>query len=79
MNSTNRPVLKDASQKDDMIDFYGSCDYDPTGKAAVQSQKMENQRRWSIEYSAKHSCRLFPLMDRSTGCSGLSAASSRCD
>jgi hypothetical protein len=51
MNSTNRPVLKDASQKDDMIDFYGSCDYDPTGKAAVQSQKMENQRRWSIEYS----------------------------
>jgi hypothetical protein len=49
--SWNRPVLKDASQKGDIIDFYGSCDYDPTGKVAVQSQKIENQRRWSREYS----------------------------
>jgi hypothetical protein len=49
--SWSRPVLKDASQKGDIIDFYGPCDYDPTGKVAVQSQKIENQRRGSREYS----------------------------
>jgi len=41
--SWNRPVLKDASKDartGDIIDFYGPCDYDPTGKAAVEAQRL---------------------------------------
>ena len=33
----NRPVLK-SPHSGDIIDFYGPCDYDPTGKAAVRAQ-----------------------------------------
>jgi hypothetical protein len=34
----DRPVLMDSSTGD-IIDFYGPCDYDPTGKQAVLDQK----------------------------------------
>ena len=47
--SSSRPVLKDASKDartGDIIDFYGPCDFDPTGKAAVQAQKLDLQRAW---------------------------------
>jgi hypothetical protein len=47
--SSNRPVLKDASKDastGDIIDFYGPCDYDPAGRAAVQAQRNEQQHRW---------------------------------
>lgn len=52
--SWNRPVLtdvKDATAGGDIIDFYGPCDYDPTGKAAVQAQRHDAQRRFSRAYS----------------------------
>ena len=41
--SWDRPVLKDASTGD-IIDFYGPCDSDPTGKAAVENQKRHDRR-----------------------------------
>jgi hypothetical protein len=34
----------------DVIDFYGPCDHDPTGKDEVASQKQEEQRRWEDDY-----------------------------
>lgn len=34
----NRPVLKDASSGD-VIDYYGSCNHDPLGKAEVRAQR----------------------------------------
>ena len=36
--SSDRPVLKDAASGD-LIDFYGPCDHDPTGKDEIESQK----------------------------------------
>jgi hypothetical protein len=48
--SSRRPVLKDASKDartGDIIDFYGPCDYDPTGRAAVQAQRIDQQHRWT--------------------------------
>ena len=50
--SWNRPVLKDVKDAatGDVIDFYGPCDYDPTGKAAVHAQTIENQRSRSREF-----------------------------
>lgn len=36
--SWDRPVLQDPSSGD-IIDFYGSCDHDPLGKAEVAKQK----------------------------------------
>jgi hypothetical protein len=33
----DRPVLDDGSGK--LIDFYGSCDHDPTGPDAVKAQR----------------------------------------
>jgi hypothetical protein len=44
--SWDRPVLKDASSGD-IIDFYGPCNYDPLGKDAIWSQRLELKRRWS--------------------------------
>jgi hypothetical protein len=38
-----RPVLKDPSDGD-IIDFYGSCDYDPLGKEEVARQRAQLQR-----------------------------------
>lgn len=42
--TANRPVLKDPSSGD-IVDFYGPCDYNPTGKAEVQAQRDAQQRR----------------------------------
>jgi hypothetical protein len=39
----DRPVLKSPSTGD-IVDFYGPCDYDPTGKAALQTQRIQEQR-----------------------------------
>lgn len=41
--SSNRPVLKDSSTGD-IVDFYGSCKYDPLGKEAIQAQLLQAQR-----------------------------------
>jgi hypothetical protein len=41
--SSNRPVLKDSSTGD-IVDFYGSCNYDPLGKEAIQAQLLQAQR-----------------------------------
>ena len=48
--SWDRPALKDA-RSGDIIHFYGPCDYDPHGKAAIQSQKLDEQRRFGREYN----------------------------
>jgi len=37
--SWEQPVLDEAAGN--VIDFYGPCDYDPTGKEAVENQKRE--------------------------------------
>jgi len=41
---TGRPVLKDPSDGD-IIDFYGSCDHDPLGKAEIDRQKADRRRQ----------------------------------
>jgi hypothetical protein len=38
------PMLKDAAS-DDIIDFYGPCDHDPTGRDEIQAQEIQMQRR----------------------------------
>jgi hypothetical protein len=48
--ASNRPVLQDPSAGA-IIDFYGSCDYDPAGKDAVAAQKRDWQRIWSRQYA----------------------------
>jgi hypothetical protein len=40
---SGRPELKDPSDGD-IIDFYGSCDYDPLGKEEVARQRAQLQR-----------------------------------
>lgn len=42
--SGDNPVLKDPSTND-IIDFYGPCDYDPKGKDAVQSQRADEAKQ----------------------------------
>jgi hypothetical protein len=46
----DRPVLQ-SSSTGDVVDFYGPCDYDPTGKAALQAQRIEKSRRFNREYA----------------------------
>lgn len=48
--SWSSPVLKDAATGD-IIHMYGSCDYDPHGKEAVQAQKRDQQHRLQREYT----------------------------
>ena len=48
--SGDRPVLQNPSTGT-IIDFYGSCDFDPTGKAAVQAQKHDQRRMWNRAYA----------------------------
>jgi len=48
--ASNRPVLQDPNTGA-IIDFYGSCDYDPTGKEAVAAQKDDKQRSFSRQYA----------------------------
>lgn len=47
--ATDRPVLQDPSTGT-IVDFYGPCDYNPTGKAAVQAQRRVNSHRFNREY-----------------------------
>jgi hypothetical protein len=47
--ASNHPQLK-RSSTGDQIDFYGSCDENPTGKDQVISQKQEEQFRFGREY-----------------------------
>ncbi len=47
-----RPILKDPSSGD-IIDFYGPCDYDPTGKEAVRAQKLAEQRRFNRQFNSE--------------------------
>jgi hypothetical protein len=52
--SSSRPVLSDASKDartGDIIDFYGLCDYDPTGKEAVQTQRIDSEHLWTHAYA----------------------------
>jgi len=42
--ASNRPVLKDA-RTGDIVDFYGPCDFDPTGRVAAQAQKLDEWNR----------------------------------
>jgi hypothetical protein len=44
--STDRPVLKDASEGD-IIDFYGPCDHDPLGKAEIDRRKADRRRQFT--------------------------------
>jgi hypothetical protein len=34
----------------DLIDFYGTCDHDPLGKDEVQSQRLETQHRFKVDF-----------------------------
>ena len=34
----------------DVIDYYGPCNENPTGKDQIQQQKLENQHRFQYEY-----------------------------
>jgi hypothetical protein len=42
---TDAPTLKSATTGD-VIDFYGSCNENPTGKDQVQEQKLDQEHRW---------------------------------
>jgi hypothetical protein len=44
-----KPTLKPASSND-IIDFYGPCDYDPVGKEEVQRQKQVYEERLDNQY-----------------------------
>src|SRR5262247_1505426 len=46
----NQPQLKDSSTGD-VIDFYGPCNENPVGKDQDQTQRLEDQHRWEMEYS----------------------------
>src|SRR5499433_3625125 len=35
----------------DVIDFYGPCNENPVGKDQVQTQRLEDQHRWEMEYT----------------------------
>ena len=43
--STDHPELK-SSNTGDVIDFYGSCDENPTGRDQVTAQRLEEQHDW---------------------------------
>ena len=47
--TTSKPTLKPAAS-DDIIDFYGPCDYDPVGKEEVLRQKEMYERRLDNQY-----------------------------
>ena len=46
----DQPQLK-GSSTGDVIDFYGPCNENPVGKDQVQTQRLEDQHRWEMEYS----------------------------
>ena len=45
----DQPELK-GSSTGDVIDFYGPCNENPVGKDQVETQRLENQHRWEMEY-----------------------------
>ncbi len=47
--SWDRPQLHDP-RTGPIIDFYGPCDYDPTGEQAVHTQRLERARTWPNHY-----------------------------
>ena len=47
--TTAKPTLKPVAS-DDIIDFYGPCDYDPVGKEEVLKQKMMYEQRLDNQY-----------------------------
>lgn len=49
--SSDRPVLQNPSTGT-IIDFYGPCNYDPTGKAAVKAQKLDQQHLRNRQYGS---------------------------
>jgi hypothetical protein len=42
--------MPDFTVPGDLIDFYGACDHDPLGKEEVQSQKLELQHRFTVDF-----------------------------
>lgn len=42
--SAKQPMLKGA-ESDDIIDFYGPCDHDPTGRDEIHAQEIQMQHR----------------------------------
>ena len=47
--TTAKPTLKPVAS-DDIIDFYGPCDYDPVGKEEVLRQKQMYENRLNNDY-----------------------------
>jgi hypothetical protein len=47
--TTAKPTLKPVAS-DDIIDFYGPCDYDPVGKEEVMRQKQMYEQRLDNQY-----------------------------
>ncbi len=47
--ASNDPALKSA-QAGDVIDYYGPCDEDPTGKSQVREQKLHFQHHYVTEF-----------------------------
>jgi hypothetical protein len=45
----DQPTLK-GSGTGDVIDFYGSCDENPTGKDQVWQQKLDQEHRFEQDY-----------------------------
>ena len=43
--ASSEPRLKDWSS-DDIVDYYGACDYDPVGKDEVFTQVQREQKQW---------------------------------
>ena len=39
-----------ALDSNDVIDFYGSCATDPRGKEEIQTQRIEAQHRFALDY-----------------------------
>lgn len=46
---SDRPVLKNPSEGD-IRDFYGPCNYDPSGKEEIQRQRKDHQRERQRNY-----------------------------
>lgn len=40
----------DFSDSGDWVDFYGACDHEPLGKEEIQSQRLESQHRFSVDF-----------------------------
>jgi hypothetical protein len=46
----DQPALKNSSTGE-VIDFYGPCDEKPLGQDQLQTQQLEDDRRWEMESS----------------------------